>query len=73
MVAGVDSQKGFFYTDWAAMTVNDWVGLLMNVIIFLLMFAAYWYVFHPRNKEKLEKQRYLPDEDDDREDSEERK
>jgi cytochrome c oxidase cbb3-type subunit 4 len=55
----------YFQTDWAAMSLSDWVGLIVTVGIFLLMVWAYVYVFHPKNKEKLESQRHLPTFDDD--------
>ena len=48
------------------MTLNDWIGMVITVVIFFLMVGAYIYVFHPRNKERLEAQRHLlPDEDPD--------
>ena len=55
----------YFKTDWAAMTVNDWMGLIVTVVIFALMVWAYVHVFRPKNKDKLESQRYLIDDDDD--------
>ncbi len=57
----MNSEKGYFYTDWAAMTVNDWVGLIVTVGVAVVLFIAYLYVFHPKNKERLESQRYLVD------------
>lgn len=66
--------KEYFHTDWAAMTLSDWIGLIVTVGIFLLMVLAYVYVFHPKNKEKLESQRHLPDDEDrNRNDTEEKK
>ena len=62
----------YFHTDWTTMTLNDWVGLIVTVTVFCLMIWAYVYVFHPKNKEKLESQRHLPD-DEDRNDTEEKK
>ena len=60
----------YFYTDWANMTLNDWIGLITTVIIFGLMIWAYVYVFHPKNKDRLEAQRFIPlDDDNDAEDS----
>lgn len=56
--------KEYFHTDWAAMTLNDWLGLLTTVIVFILMMVAYVYVFHPKNKAKLESQRHIPIDDD---------
>lgn len=42
------------------MTLNDWIGMILTVSIFFLMIWAYVYVFHPKNKEKLESQRHIP-------------
>lgn len=53
----------YFSTDWAAMTLHDWIGLIMTVAAFLLMIWAYVHVFHPKNKAKFEEQRRLPDAD----------
>jgi len=59
----------YFHTDWAAMTLNDWAGLIITVGVFLLMTWAYVHTFHPKNKEKLESQRHLIFDDDDDNDS----
>jgi len=60
----------YLQTDWAAMTLNDWIGTIVTVVIFVLMIWAYVYTFHPKNKEKLESQRHIPlDDDNDAEDS----
>jgi cytochrome c oxidase cbb3-type subunit 4 len=61
----VSNLKEYFHTEWAAMTFSDWIGLIVTVGITLLMLGAYVFVFHPKNKEKLESQRYLPDDDED--------
>ncbi len=63
----------YFQTDWAAMTLSDWVGTIVSVGIFLLMVWAYVFVFHPKNKEKLESQRHLPFDDEETTDTENRK
>ncbi len=55
----------YFQTDWAAMTVNDWVGLIMTVIVFLVMIWAYVHTFNPKNRDKLEARRNIPFEDED--------
>ncbi|MDH5473705.1 MAG: cbb3-type cytochrome c oxidase subunit 3 [Gammaproteobacteria bacterium] len=62
----------YFHTDWAAMTLNDWAGMIITVGVFVLMIWAYVHVFHPKNKEKLESMRHIPLDDDD-EDSEDTK
>ena len=69
----MDSLKEYFQTDWAAMTLSDWIGTIVTVGIFCLMVWAYVYAFHPKNKEKLESQRHLPFDDDDMIETENRK
>ncbi len=56
--------KEYFYTDWEAMTASDWVGMILTVVVFLLMVALYFYVLRPKNREKLEKQRFIPMDED---------
>ena len=51
--------QGYFYTDWSAMTSHDWAGMIVTVVTFVLMAIAYFYVFRPKNKDELEKQKYL--------------
>lgn len=46
------------------MTLHDWIGLIITLAVFFLMIGAYWYVFHPKNKEKLESQRHIPIDED---------
>ena len=53
------STQGFFYTDWSAMTTHDWAGMIVTIVTFVLMAIAYFYVFRPKNKDKLESQKYL--------------
>lgn len=69
----MDSLKEYFQTDWAAMTLSDWIGTIVTIGIFVLMIWAYVFVFHPKNKEKLESQRHLPLDDDETTDTENRK
>ena len=54
----------YFHTDWEAMTTNDWVGLIVTVVIFLLMVVLYFYALRPKNREKLEKNRFIPMDED---------
>ncbi len=49
-----------FHTDWAALTLNDWIGLVVTVVVFILMIVAYLYVFHPSNRDYLETQKNIP-------------
>jgi len=57
--------NNYFSTNWEAMTVQDWLGLIVTIVVFLLMIGLYVYVFHPANKDKLEAQRHIPLDDDD--------
>jgi cytochrome c oxidase cbb3-type subunit 4 len=66
----VSSLAEYFRTDWGAMTTNDWIGLSITVVVFVLMVAAYFQVFRPKNRDKLESKRYIPFEEDDRESGE---
>jgi len=61
----VNSLKEYFHTDWAAMTLHDWLGMGITIIVFFVMVGLYVYVFHPANKERLEAHRYIPLDDDD--------
>ena len=65
--------KEYFQTDWASMSLSDWIGTIVMIGIFFLMIWAYVFVFNPKNKEKLESQRHLPFDDDDTIDTENRK
>ncbi|MBT3504660.1 MAG: cbb3-type cytochrome c oxidase subunit 3 [Piscirickettsiaceae bacterium] len=42
------------------MTATDWVGLTINVVIFIALLVLFYWVFNPKNKEKLEAHRHLP-------------
>jgi cytochrome c oxidase cbb3-type subunit 4 len=53
-----------FRTDWGAMTLTDWVGTILTVVIFVLMVIAYFQVFRPKNREKLEARKHIPFEED---------
>ena len=61
----MDSIKEYFQTDWSAMTLHDWIGLGITIVVFFVMIALYVYVFHPSNKEKLESHRHIPLDDED--------
>lgn len=60
----IDNLKQHFHTEWAAMTLQDWIGVVMTVVVFLVMVALYIFVFMPSNKDKLEAHRYIPLEED---------
>lgn len=44
----------YFHTDWAAMTANDWYGMIFTIVVFFLMIALYAWVLRPSNKENME-------------------
>jgi len=69
----VSSLREYFYTDWAAMTRSDWVGLITTVGVFLLFIVLFVYVLHPKNRMRLESKRHIPLDEDDRFDAEEKK
>jgi len=52
--------SNYFHTDWAAMTLHDWIGTIITVAIFLLMIGAYVYILNPKRKNELEAQRNIP-------------
>ena len=60
----MNSIKEYFQTDWAAMTLHDWLGMGITIVIFIMMIAIYVYIFHPANKEKFESQRFIPLDED---------
>lgn len=60
----MSSLSEHFDTNWQAMTVNDWVGTILTVVIFLLMVLAYFQVFRPKNRERLEAQKHIPFDED---------
>nr|WP_207168416.1 cbb3-type cytochrome c oxidase subunit 3 [Thiocystis violacea] len=46
------------------MTTNDWIGTVLTVVIFLLMILAYFQVFRPKNRERLEAKKHIPFDED---------
>ena len=60
----MNSLIDYFHTDWEAMTTSDWVGTILTVVIFLLMVGLYVIVLRPKNRDKLEQQKYIPVDDD---------
>ena len=60
----MSSLAEYFHTDWEAMTGNDWVGLIMTLVTFILMVVVYFYALRPKNREKLEKHRFIPMDED---------
>ena len=46
------------------MTSHDWAGMIITVVTLVLMVIAYFYVFRPKNKDKLEEQKFMLFDDD---------
>lgn len=46
----------YFHTDWAALTRNDWIGIVTVVLAFIGMVVVYVLVFNPKNKDALNAQ-----------------
>jgi hypothetical protein len=46
----------YLHTDWAAMSLNDWLGVFFTVLAFVAMVVVYVLVFNPKNKEALNSQ-----------------
>ncbi len=55
----MNSLREYFHTDWEAMTTNDWVGLIVTVVIFFLMLGMYVWVLRPKNRDKLEAHKHI--------------
>jgi len=65
MVWTIVSKIGeYLGTDWSAMTVNDWIGLTVTVLVSILMVLLYIYVWRPKNRDRLEAHRYIVMNDD---------
>ena len=60
----MNSLGEYFHSDWAAMTLHDWLGLTITIIVFFVMIGLYVYIFHPANKERLEAHRFIPLDED---------
>jgi cytochrome c oxidase cbb3-type subunit 4 len=56
----VTKLQAYFQTDWQAMTTTDWVGLIINVVIFISLLGLFYWVLNQKNKQKLEAHRDLP-------------
>jgi len=48
------------------MTTNDWIGTILTVVVFLLMVGMYVYVLRPKNREQFESRRFIPLDDEDK-------
>jgi cbb3-type cytochrome oxidase subunit 3 len=46
----------YLHTDWAAMSRNDWIGVVFTILAFVAMVAVYVLVFNPKNKDAFDSQ-----------------
>lgn len=56
---------GYFGMDVDKMTLNDWQGVILTLLVAAAMIFIYFMVFNPKNKGPLESQRNIPFEEDD--------
>lgn len=56
----MNNLREYFHTNWAAMTLHDWLGLIITVGAFLGMVWIYSYAFNPKNKDRFESERQIP-------------
>ncbi|PVZ70316.1 cbb3-type cytochrome c oxidase subunit 3 [Pelagibaculum spongiae] len=49
----------YFSTDWAAMTGQDWVGLIWTIITFVLITWAWIRYLNPKNREENEQHKFM--------------
>lgn len=45
------------------MTLHDWIGLIITIVVFVLMVWLFLYVFNPKRKQRFESQRHLLDDE----------
>jgi cytochrome c oxidase cbb3-type subunit 4 len=49
----VNNITGYFHTDWAAMTLNDWLGVFYAVMAVIVMVFVYVIALHPKHKQEF--------------------
>ncbi len=55
----------YFHTDWAAMTAQDWAGVIITVGVFFGLLIAFAWALNPKRRKRLEEQKYTVLNDDD--------
>ncbi len=53
------------HTNWSAMTLNDWQGVIFTLLAAAAMVYVYVWVFRPKNKAMFDAQRDTALRDDD--------
>lgn len=56
--------ESYFSTDWAAMTAQDWGGMILTIVVFVALAVTFFNALRPKNAKKLEEQRMTPLRDD---------
>lgn len=56
--------ENYFHTDWAALTAQDWGGMILTVVIFVALVVTFFNALRPKNAQELEAQRMTPLRDD---------
>jgi len=60
----VSNIETYLSTDWAAMTTQDWAGLIVTVLVFLGMLITFTLALRPSKRKEMEDQKYKILEDD---------
>ncbi len=55
----------YFHTDWAAMTAQDWAGVIITVGAFIGIVVTFAWALSPGRRKRLEQQKYDVLNDDD--------
>jgi cytochrome c oxidase cbb3-type subunit 4 len=60
----VSNIEHYLSTDWAALTTQDWVGLIITIVVFLGMLITFSLALRPSKRKQMEEQKYkILDED----------
>lgn len=54
----------YFSTDWAALTTQDWAGLIITILVFVGMLVTFSLALRPSKRKELEEQKHKILEDD---------
>ncbi len=48
----------YLNTDWSSMTTQDWVGLIITVVVFFGMLITFALALRPSKRKEMEEQKY---------------
>lgn len=54
----------YLNTDWSSMTTQDWVGLIITVVVFFGMLITFALALRPSKRKEMEEQKYKILDDD---------